>query len=531
MTVPSSLGSTDGVPVDVEAGEPGGTENARLRAQLRRAEARAERAERALERMERSAKYTIGSLLAEAARSPRRLLLLPRDLWRVWRLRRSRRRAPADVRATTRTRETSDLEAARLLLPRRAVRRDASFSIVGALSESTAAAWSPYAAVTSTLPHDGADLVAATGADLVIIESAAALPGGPWAFLGDPAAVDRQLAALRMIDAARAAGIPVAFLRSTPPAHSAHLDALARQCDLVVDGPGSRAHNPWNPGIDPAAWLTGLSGHDDRAALLLNDPFRDTRVPLLGGALTPSLARALDAAGITVVTPDPRLPVVPAQRAAVAEAALGIATPLMVTDDTVGAASSSLVVLASGRRLLGGADSDLDLLLPDAPWAHVVIDWAADPAMAIDAARVPLTAHERFVLLRDLVLHASAPVALQRLAELAGIPGRPAACWDIAIFAHDPDIDDVLRQSWRPREVLSAESLSDRAVDTLADHDISVVLAGGTRNELSLAAGAPLVASQVDLTDRHAIADLLVEHVAGMPPRARHSDAVLWSTR
>jgi len=42
------------------AEERGPSDSARLRAQVRQAEARAERAERALERMERSAKYTVG---------------------------------------------------------------------------------------------------------------------------------------------------------------------------------------------------------------------------------------------------------------------------------------------------------------------------------------------------------------------------------------------------------------------------------------------------------------------------------------
>ncbi|MFM9048584.1 MAG: hypothetical protein ACKOMX_00870, partial [Actinomycetota bacterium] len=136
---------------DPEAGatdERALSDSARLRGQLRQAEARAERAERALERMERSAKYTVGSLLVEAARSPRRLVLLPRDLWRVWRLRRRARGTPGGAGSTrTRRDDALDTDAARLLVPRASARPDSAFAIVGALSEATAAAWSPYAAV------------------------------------------------------------------------------------------------------------------------------------------------------------------------------------------------------------------------------------------------------------------------------------------------------------------------------------------------------------------------------------------------
>lgn len=515
------------------AEERGPSDSARLRAQVRQAEARAERAERALERMERSAKYTVGSLLVEAARSPRRLLLLPRDLWRVWRLRRRGRAtsAPAGGQRSRRD-ELLDIDAARLLVPRASARPDTAFAVVGALSASTAAAWSPYVAVTAALPHEAAETVLALGADVVVIESAAALPGEDWAFLGDPAAADRQLAAQRLIDAARGQGIPVVLVRNTPPAHTAFLDALASRCDLVVDGPGSRRGSPWQPGIDPAAWASAALGRDDRAVVVGADPFADPRTPLADRPLADALAHALRTAGIETVTPDPRMPLVPARRAAISVAAFGIASPLRVAEGTVGASSSSLGILASGRRLVGGHDPDLDRLLARAPWAQVMVGDGTDLAAALASARVALTDEERRTLLREIVVHASTPVGLQDLAQRLGLRSRPVACWDVALALTDADVDAVLLQTWRPREVLATAAVPDRARDALAEHDIVVIPMQGarSRDELSLAAASPLVAAQVDLSDRNALADLLAERIGALPARARHSDAALWST-
>ena len=531
MTEPVADTAPGAPPEDGAADGRVPSDSARLRGQLRQAEARAERAERALERMERSAKYTLGSLLVEAARSPRRLLLLPRDLWRVWRLRRGGRGKPAATPGSrSRRDEILDIDAARLLLPRASLRPAAAFAVVGALSESTTAAWAPYAAVSAVLPHEAAETVLAIGADAVVIESAAALPGQPWAFLGDPAAADRQVAALQFIDAARGQGIPVVLLRTTPPAHTTFLAPLAQRCDLIVDGPGSRRDNPWNPGIDPVAWALPGAGRDDRAIVARADALTDPRAPLRDRALATRLADALTASGIATISADPRLPVVTARRAALAAAAFGIATPLLVSDREVGAAPSSLGVLASGRRLLGGSDPDLDAMLPGTSWSRTVIDTDSDLVASLAAVRVPLTDDERRTLMRQVLLHASAPVCLQDLARLLGIAARPTACWDISLASNDTDIDAVLLQTWRPREILTSTSVTDRARDALSDQGIRVISIDGvrTRDEISLAASAPLVAAQVDLADKNALADLLLEHVVGLSPRARHSDAALW---
>ena len=514
------------------------SESARLRGDLARAEARAERAERALERMERSAKYTVGSLFVEAAKSPKRLLLLPRDLWRVWRLRKSRRSAaPSAINPRTRRDDVLDLEAARLLVPRRATTPAAAISIAGAISDSTALAWARHADVSRALPHDGAELVLAIDPDVVVIETAAAMPGQQWSYLGHPAAADRQLAAIRLIDAARANGRPVVLLRNSAPAETAFLTALEEQCDLVLDGTGARRYETWLPGIDLESWLGPLGTVQRRAAVL--DP-ASAGDPLMGAGLGPServlarsMADALREQAIELSAPDPRLPIADGRRQALGNAAFAIASPLRTNPGIVGAAGSTLGALASGRRVTGTPDSDLARVLAEAyPAAYAEIGTDPLPEL-LERAMVPLDDTLHRSVLRGLLLRASAPAQLQSLAVRLGIAAHPAACWDVTVIVDEPDIDALLLQQWRPREVVVPSAIPDRARSALLDQGVRVVVAPPptprSREALTLMTSCPLVATQVDLSDPFSIADLLVEWIADLPPRARPTDAALWS--
>ena len=75
-----------------------------------------------------------------------------------------------------------------------------------------------------------------TGADLVLIEAAAMLPGEPWAYATDPAAADRGRRLARLIVLARSLGKPVIFIRNVPPSLMPGLGWLAASCDAVIDG-------------------------------------------------------------------------------------------------------------------------------------------------------------------------------------------------------------------------------------------------------------------------------------------------------
>lgn len=516
--------------------EPGARNQvARLQSDLRRAEARAERAERALDRAERSASYVVGNLLVNAAKSPKRLLTLPRDLWRVWRLRRSRRTtAPSAPAPRGRRDDVLDLDAPRLLIPRTSVAAAAqgSLAIAGALSHRTMLAWQPYAAVSSALPHEGPALIEAVDADIVVIDTAAALPGESWEHLGSPAAVDRLRAAAALVDAAHAQGRPVVLLRSTPPTHTVFLSELAERCDLIVDGPGSLRDNPWHPGIDPVAWQFG---DVPRTGSAFVDWHGSAGTPLERDVRAAALA-GLD--GGAVRSPDPRLHRSLALRDAVTASTFGLGDPMWVADELVGATAATVGLLASGRRVVTGHDADLGALLATqsgARGAAVFSEGSSGMAEALEQAARPMSDQQRRAVLRAIMLGASAPVQLSVLAELLDVESRPRSVWDVALVVGDqPDIDQVLLQSWRPRELVVRTALDDRAVDALQDEGIVVTPLPDevlrNRTLLNMAVTTPYIARQIDLEDPDGILDLLVERLADLPPLPRQSDSALWRT-
>lgn len=485
---------------------------ARLMSALRQAEARADRAERELARTKRSASYVVGNLLVRAAKDPRRLITLPRDLWRIWRLRGARRAAPAAKPGAIRTRDIVDLDAARLLIPRLATApAGRGLSIAGALGAATARGWSPYAAVSAALPHDGAALVEALDPDVVIIDTSASLPGQAWAHLGNPAAVDRLQAAAAMVDAAHALGRPAVLLRMTPPAHTAFLSGLAARCDLVVDGPGSTpAARRWHPGVDPLAPV----GH---AAAL----------GMLDLAHWPEVSEHSPRSVII----DPSLPTDVGWMRALSSATGVLAAS--VTPGTLGAGLTSVAALAAGRRVLAPGDDDLAGML--SPWsaAHdaVSITRSLERLRVLAAEGPPLLAEdEHRAVIAAILLSAAAPVQLTGLADALGIASRPRSCWDIALVAEaSVDIDRVLAQSWLPREIITAHVLSDRARDALSVAGIDIVTAeAGVPIDAALTgATSPYLAVQVDTHNPHDLVELLAGHLLDQPARSHPTDARL----
>ena len=500
-------------PADVERT----TSGARMMSELRQAQARADRAERELDRTKRSAAYVVGDLLVQAAKDPRRLLMLPRDLWRTWRLRRSRRSVP-QAAGQVRTREVLDLDAARLLVPRIAtVAPGRGLSIAGAIATSTARGWSPYAAVSPALPHEAAALIEAIDPDIVVIDTSAARPGQAWSHLGDPAAVDRLLAAGALVDAAHALGRPAVLLRMTSPAHTAYLDALARRCDLVVDGPGSSRRAPWHPGVDP---LAGCPFPADPALLVTAKP----------GTETDLVARAAPHSHrIDASLPDD----VAWSRALTASTGL---LAELVTSGLLGAGLDSVAALVAGRRVLGPGDTDLARIL--SPWAdaRTALVTTTDTDALADLARsgpAPLSPEEHRAAVAAVLVSAAAPVQLTALADRLGIASRPRACWDVALVADsDVDPDRVIAQAWRPREVIVPEALSDRARTALESAGIDVVVAEPrTEHEWALLGiGSPYIALQADLHNPHDVLDLLAGQLLGQPARSHPTDARLVST-
>ena len=497
------------------------TENARLRGEARRALAESQRYQRELERFKKSTSYVLGSMLVAAAKSPRRLLLLPRDVWRLWRLRRARRsvRAPVAPPARAARTELLDYEAARLLLPRVSVRADRPFAIAGALSRATSNAWSPYAAVTRVTPHNAADLLRDIDPDVVILESASAGPGEDWSHLGSPAAVDREAAALELIEAARERGRPVVLLRNTSPAHTVFLADLARRCDLVLDGPGSRrSDHVWHVGTDLAAWRLASEGGTAAVALTPGASAHGLAPSGSGPAqrdLAAALERELRARGVDIVSPVPGHASRESARDAIAAARIGIAQPVSAGHSVVGADPRSLAILAAGLPLLTGPDEDLLRILGDAAaLAHVT----AAPTRVADAVAAALAGagpHDVAALSRRLTLVDSVPVRLGWLARELQIPVRPESVWDVTALFRTLEVDLVLAQSWLPREII-VDDPTDAERDALTAAGISVIRLSGTLTdeEAAQASSSPFVATDVDVTDPDALLGLLAEITA-----------------
>ena len=429
-------------------------ENARLRSEIRQALARAQRAEADAIRVRGSTKFQVGDLLVKAARHPRRLLALPRDLLRLYRLRGHRRTQPgttADDTVPGRARRSdyTDEIAARLLLPRVAAQPRLPLAVAGALDPLTAAQWRTIAAVTPVLPHDAATLIRDVDPDVVVIDTAAAGPSGSWSHLADPAATDRALAARDLITAARGLGRPVMLLRSGHD--SAGFDAIGATCDLVVNMPGSPAVKPWQPGIDLGIVMrldSGLlldGGGNDDATTASNRVFivDDVCSSALAATWSETLAeRDLPLHGI-----DPTAPEVTAIESAVRSAAV-VAVAADHHTDSVGAPLPALLALAAGRRLVGPDDADLRSILGlsrDADPHHM--GWfpyrAGDITSARRALDDALAAPRpdfgmRWTIWRALFERASAPVAWQDAVNRLGLGCQPLSQRQVAWVIHEP---------------------------------------------------------------------------------------------
>ncbi len=108
--------------------------------------------------------------------------------------------------------------------------------VTGVLSARSQAALGPDAITHPLLPHDATVVLERTGADVVLIEAAAMLPGNAWAYAASPAAADRGRRLADLIDAAHGAGQPVVLLRNLPRDRIPGLGWLEAMCDAVLRG-------------------------------------------------------------------------------------------------------------------------------------------------------------------------------------------------------------------------------------------------------------------------------------------------------
>jgi hypothetical protein len=238
---PATGEATGGDPAEFERAR---AENERLSRALRDASQQVVSSQQHLAALERSVTMEVGRTLLAAAKRPwPGAVRLPRELYRLSRRRRGTSARRADVAAQ---RQAAGAPAAGELTGRlfsawtsaglggKPAAQD-RLVVAGVLTPRTCATLAPDASVQPLLPHDAPFVLEGAGADIVIIDAAAALPGGPWSYIGDPAAADRDRRLNDLIVAARAAGIPVVFLQSLPPHRAPGLEVVASRCDAVFD--------------------------------------------------------------------------------------------------------------------------------------------------------------------------------------------------------------------------------------------------------------------------------------------------------
>ena len=456
-------------------------ERDRLSRQLRDTRVQLAMTETRLSALEQSSTMRFGRTIANAAKKPwPRGALLPRDLYKLWRMRGAPKSGAQNAAAALAAAQLADLKGtggrflSALTAPGALALSDPGLAlagapaaaprlvITGALSVLGCATLVPDAVVHPLLPHDADIVVEATGADLVVIEASALLPGSPWAHATDPAAADRGRRLVRMIVMARALGKPVVLLRDVPASLMPGIGWLAASCDAVLDGGLGVQLARFNPVGVTAARPTA---------------------PVYAGARDPREAPAVRAL-LDSLTGDGPGAAVPGAVVRLAGARSWRSLPALYRDNAVfvtASAAQGLEQAASGARVIGPLGSG----------AGASVAAVRGEIEAARAAR-PLSVAEVRVRLRDIFLTDATPVRLAALVKAAGLPSALVGGRQVAVLAQ---VDGgpqaarlaaaLLAQRLRPAEVIvgcPATSAGDAAaavrdaLSALARHGIRVVV-------------------------------------------------------
>ncbi|MQA83986.1 MAG: hypothetical protein GEV03_04970 [Streptosporangiales bacterium] len=466
-------------------------ERQRLKAALAEREAQLRRAESRLAAIEGSTKLRIGQVFVNAGRRPvRGAVTLPRELYRLWRRRGagSAARRPAEPGTAGRAAGHGPFLGAepvvgaeeRLLLRHTAASlgpRD-RLVVAGVLREETCAALAPDAVVDPMLPHDALLVLERTEPDVVLIEAAAAQACGPWAYLGNLVAVDRDRRLAELISAAHVLGCPVVLWRNAPASGAPGLSRFeelppSRGFDAVVDGDlGVQLAQMGPVALDPGR---------SREPVYVGP--RDPREPpAVRRLLDEVLAGRYSDAGVRVLEP-----VTLRQRV---EAHRGRAVFLASRRPQV------LEQLAAGGRVVAASDRLLgDDLLPHATAVADAEHAVKELHAAAEAG--PRDPTEVRAALRQLFRAHATPVRLGEMARRLGLAVDPLAGRRVAVLAEITDagradrfVDAVLGQAHRPAEaVVRAPADLGRAWDELTATGVPVRVADrGSLRDLAAAA-------------------------------------------
>jgi hypothetical protein len=474
--IPADPASAAGNALTEDAGVA--AERERLARQLRETRMQLAMTETRLAALEQSATMKFGRTVANAAKKPwPRGALLPRDLYRLWRDRGQPKSGAKNAATALAAAQLADLSGTggRFLssltapgvlaladpaltlaggLSAGSVGTGAGLVITGAISALGCATLAPDAVVHPLLPHDADVLLEGTGADLVLIEAAALLPGAPWAYATDPAAADRGRRLARLIVLARSLGKPVILIRNVPQSLMPGIGWLAASCDAVIDGGLGVQLARFNPiGITVARATT----------------------PVYAGARDPREAPAVRAL-LDALTDGPN----PAVQLADDAARSWRSLPALYRDHAVfvtASADQAREQAASGARVIGPLASRTDAGTVRGQLESVR---GGRPAGITDVRS----------WLREIFANHATPARLADIVRTAELPADLVRGRQIAVLARVADsgaagrlATALLDQRLRPTEVIAAVpsgSASASAVrevlGKLTDHDIRVVV-------------------------------------------------------
>jgi hypothetical protein len=477
-------------------------ERERLARQLRDTRMQLAMTEARLSALQGSAKMRFGTMLANAAHRPwPRGVQLPRELYKLWRERGLKPTAAQHAATALASAQLTDLAGtgerflSALTTPGALLRHsDPALTLTGGVEESAVrgpvitgalsalgcATLSPDAVVHPLLPHDADVVLEGTGADLVVIEAAALLPGSPWAYATDPAAADRGRRLARMIVMARSLGKPVVLVRNVPHSLLPGLGWLVPACDAVLDtdlGVQLARFNPIGVSADRPADPVYAGDRDPREApavraLLdaLTGPGADTVSGSQGGDAA-SGSRGGGAAAVTL---------------AGARSWRGL--PALYGSHAVFVAAHDAQLHAQqacGARVVA--------LHGAAGVAPLTAEAVREELAAARAAGPPPAAEVRAGL-RDVFASHSTPVRLSGLLRAVGLSAAVATGREVSVLARVADAAAARRlaagleaQRLRPAEVIvgaapTASGAVREALSGLADKGVRIVVtdfAGG----------------------------------------------------
>jgi hypothetical protein len=472
--IPADPASPAGSALTEDAGVA--AERERLARQLRETRMQLAMTETRLSALEQSSTMRFGRTIANAAKKPwPRGALLPRDLFRLWKDRAAPKSGAKNAATALAAAQLADLSGTggRFLssltapgvlaladpalalaggLSAGSVGTGAGLVITGAISALGCATLAPDAVVHPLLPHDADVLLEGTGADLVLIEAAALLPGAPWAYATDPAAADRGRRLARLVVLARSLGKPVILVRNVPQALMPGIGWLAASCDAVIDGGLGVQLARFNPiGVTVARATT----------------------PVYAGARDPREAPAVRAL-LDALTGGPN----PAVELAGDAARSWRSLPALYRDHAVfvtASADQAREQAASGARVIGPLGSGTD---------------AGTVRGQLEAVRGgrPAAITDVRSWLREIFLDHATPARLADIVRTAELPADLVRGRQIAMLARVADsgaagrlASALLDQRLRPTEVIAAAPAASafavrEALGKLTDHDLRVVV-------------------------------------------------------